>query len=154
MSSITALNPNKMSSYINSSKHLQTSLTPASQKIQADQNNATITPQTKTQIETQTEARIATAQRTAEQLIATTLIKPILAQVRASNNAPPPFGQTQAEKQFGSLLDNRIADDIAKASNFPIAQRIAGQMLRNSIALPDTQPIDPTFTHSPVDIFG
>tara|TARA_R110002096_G_scaffold435816_6_gene663423 strand:+ start:58426 stop:58953 length:528 start_codon:yes stop_codon:yes gene_type:complete len=88
---------------------------------------------------------------TAQKLVSTTLIKPILAQARASRDAPAPWGQTQAEKQFGALLDNRISDDIAKASNFPIAQRIADQIMRNT-------PIDSTAlnqpTHTPVDLFG
>ncbi len=100
--------------------------------------------------------REASALDTAQKLIATTLIKPILADARAARNAPAPWGQTQAEKQFGSLLDNRIADDISKASNFPIAQRIAEQIIKNSPSLnlqPDAQPGLPAI-YTPVDIFG
>jgi len=97
-----------------------------------------------------TPSQVATAHDTAQKLVATTLIKPILAQARAARDAPAPWGQTQAEKQFGALLDNRIADDISKASSFPIAQRIADQILKNS---PVTeQPTPPT--HKPMDIFG
>ncbi len=96
-------------------------------------------------------AREIKALDTAQKLISTTLIKPILAQARATRDAPAPWGQTQAEKQFGALLDNRIADDISKASNFPIAQRIADQILRNS-------PIDTSEStqtqYTPVDLFG
>ena len=95
---------------------------------------------------------------TAQKLVSTTLIKPILAQARAARDAPAPWGQTQAEKQFGALLDNRIADDIAKASNFPIAQRIADQILKNSpiidIQPNNIQPNNIPATYSPVDIFG
>lgn len=93
--------------------------------------------------------REAKALDTAQKLVSTTLIKPILAQARETRDAPAPWGQTQGEKQFGSLLDNRIADDIARASNFPIAQRIAEQILKNS-------PIDSpsTIQHTPVDLFG
>jgi len=94
----------------------------------------------------------ASALNTAQKLIATTLIKPILADARAARDAPAPWGQTQAEKQFGGLLDNRIADDISKASNFPIAQRIADQILKNSPVV-DTQPT-PQATYTPMDIFG
>jgi len=100
--------------------------------------------------------REANALDTAQKLVATTLIKPILAQARAARDAPAPWGQTQAEKQFGGLLDNRIADDISKASNFPIAQRIAEQILKNSPAVDtqiDAQPGAPV-TYTPVDIFG
>ena len=95
------------------------------------------------------------AKDTAEKLIATTLIKPILAQARAARDAPAPWGQTQAEKQFGALLDNRIADDIAKSSNFPIAQRIADQILSNApIQDASTNPAQNTPKYTPVDIFG
>lgn len=93
--------------------------------------------------------REAKALDTAQKLVATTLIKPILAQARAARDAPAPWGQTQAEKQFGALLDNRLADDISKASNFNIAQRIAEQMLRNMPEIDEAQT-----THTPVDIFG
>lgn len=92
--------------------------------------------------------REAHALDTAQKLVSTTLIKPILAQARAARDAPAPWGQTQAEKQFGALLDNRIADDIAKASNFPIAQRIADQILKNSPV------IDQPPHYTPTDIFG
>ncbi|MBL4810492.1 MAG: hypothetical protein JKY43_10605 [Phycisphaerales bacterium] len=110
----------------------------------AVRTNTTLTPQE------------ATALNTAQKLIATTLIKPILAEARAARDAPAPWGQTQAEKQFGGLLDNRIADDISKAANFPIAQRIADQILKNSPNV-DTQPhAKPGLpvTYTPVDIFG
>jgi len=92
--------------------------------------------------------REAQALDTAQKLVSTTLIKPILANARAARDAPAPWGQTQAEKQFGALLDNRIADDIAKASNFPIAQRIADQILKNSPVIDQPQHYTPT------DIFG
>tara|TARA_R110002072_G_scaffold85547_1_gene193707 strand:+ start:1302 stop:1835 length:534 start_codon:yes stop_codon:yes gene_type:complete len=104
-----------------------------------------------TKVTAKVTAEEAKALDTAQKLVSTTLIKPILAQARAARDAPAPWGQTQAEKQFGALLDNRLSDDIAKASNFPIAQRIADQILKNS-------PIDsaaqnqPTYT--PVDLFG
>ncbi|MFK7758994.1 MAG: hypothetical protein AB8C13_03485 [Phycisphaerales bacterium] len=98
----------------------------------------------------------ASALDTAQKLIATTLIKPILAQARASNNAPPPFNQTQAEKQFGALLDNKIADDISKASSFPIAQRIADKIIAGSpVSAVETLDQQPKALPQPsVDIFG
>lgn len=66
----------------------------------------------------------AEAQAAAEGLVATSFIKPILTQVRESNNAPPPFGPTQAEKQFGSLLDNELADEIVRAAQFPLVDKL------------------------------
>lgn len=73
----------------------------------------------------------ARAREAAEGLVATSFIKPILTQVRESNNAPPPFGPTQAEKQFGSLLDNKLSDEIVRASQFPIVDRIVERFTRN-----------------------
>lgn len=78
------------------------------------------------------EARVA-----AEGLVATSFIKPILSQIRESNNAAPPFAPTQAEKQFGSLLDNQLADEIARASQFPIVDRLVEQFTRH---LPPREP--------------
>lgn len=77
------------------------------------------------------EAKREEARTAAEGLVATSFIKPILAQVRESNNAPPPFGPTQAEKQFGSLLDNRLADEITRAAQFPIVDRLVEQFTRH-----------------------
>lgn len=78
------------------------------------------------------EARVA-----AEGLVSTTFIEPILKQIRESNTAPPPFGPSNAEKQFASLLDTTLADEIVHASNFPIVDRIASQLLKN---MPQVQP--------------
>ncbi|MCC5824502.1 MAG: hypothetical protein LAT64_09710 [Phycisphaerales bacterium] len=72
------------------------------------------------------------AREAAEQLVSTTLVLPVLKQLRESNNAAPPFGPTDAEKQFGSLLDHRLAHDIVKGANFPMVDRLARDLLRNS----------------------
>ncbi len=66
----------------------------------------------------------------ARQLVATTLVEPILKQARESNQAPPPFGPTQAERQFGSLLDHKLAQDIVTASGFPLVDRLARDLLK------------------------
>jgi Rod binding domain-containing protein len=76
-------------------------------------------------------AQIERAREAAEGLVSTSLIIPILKQVRESNNAAPPFGPTQAEKQFGALLDNQLADEIAHAAQFPIVDRMVEQFTRN-----------------------
>lgn len=72
------------------------------------------------------------AREAAEQLVSTTLVLPVLKQLRESNNAAPPFGPTDAEKQFGSLLDHRLAHDIVKGANFPMVDRLARDLLRNT----------------------
>lgn len=74
----------------------------------------------------------ARAREAAELLVSTTLIEPILKQAREANNAPPPFAPTQAEKQFGSLLDHRLAHEIVSSANFSIVDRLARNLLKAS----------------------
>lgn len=80
----------------------------------------------------------ADARRAAEGLVSTSFIEPILKQTRESNNAPPPFGPSNVEKQFGALLDSRLADDIVHAANFPLVDRIAEELTRNMPASEST----------------
>jgi Rod binding domain-containing protein len=83
----------------------------------------------------------AQARTAAEGLVSTTFIEPILKQVRESNTAPPPFGPSRAEKQFSSLLDTKLADEIVHAANFPLVDRIASQLLRNMPQVQNEVPI-------------
>lgn len=62
--------------------------------------------------------------KAAEQLVSATFITPILSQVRESSQAAPPFAPTQGEKQFGAMLDQRIADEIVKSSRLPMVERL------------------------------
>ncbi len=71
----------------------------------------------------------AAARNAAEQLVAITLVQPVLAQLRETNTAAPPFGPTAAEKQFGSMMDARVAQDIVHGSRFPLVDRLANSML-------------------------
>jgi len=80
------------------------------------------------------------AQEAAEGLVSTTFIEPILKQMRESNNTPPPFGPSRAEKQFSALLDTKLSDEIVQAANFPLIERITAQLLRN---MPVTQTPEP-----------
>ncbi len=82
------------------------------------------------------------ARAAAEGLVSATFIEPILKQIREGNDAPPPFGPSSAEKQFGALLDTRLADEIAHATNFPIVQRIAEQLSRAQHATAPASRID------------
>ena len=87
----------------------------------------------------QASTRETQAQKAAEDLVSNTLIEPILKQIRDSNNTPAPWGPTQAEKQFSSLLDTKLADKIVHSSNFPLVQRITQQLLDNMPAADDEQ---------------
>ncbi|GAB4383760.1 MAG: hypothetical protein Kow0022_04430 [Phycisphaerales bacterium] len=74
------------------------------------------------------------ARQAAEGLVAMTLVEPFLREARDSRDAEPPFGQTQAERQFGALIDARTAERIVKAWNLPLVDQLARQMrehLRN-----------------------
>ncbi len=86
---------------------------------------------------------LAKARTAAEGLISTTFIEPILKQVRESNDTPPPFGPSSAEKQFSALLDTKLADEIVQAANFPLVERISQQLMKNMPQpTPATQPLD------------
>ncbi len=82
------------------------------------------------------------ARKAAEGLVSTTFIEPILKQVRESNDAPPPFGPGKGEKQFGAILDTKLADQIVHAANFPLVERIAAQLMRNMPGGEPTQQVD------------
>lgn len=82
-----------------------------------------------------TESQATRARTAAEGLVSTTFIEPILKQMRESNNTPPPFGPSNAEKQFASLLDTKLADEIVHAANFPLVERITAQLLKNMPAI-------------------
>ena len=79
----------------------------------------------------------AQSRKAAEGLVSATFIEPILKQIRESNTAPPPFGPSRAEKQFASLLDTKLSDEIVRAANFPLVERITNQLLKN---MPQPQP--------------
>lgn len=70
------------------------------------------------------------ARDTAADFVAQTLVLPILTQLRETNDAAGPFKPSSGEKQFGSLLDQRLAKDITRASSFPLVDRLARDLLR------------------------
>lgn len=70
------------------------------------------------------------AREAAERLVSSAFIQPILESLREMNNAAPPFGPTQGEKQFAPLLDAQLADRYVAAQNFPLVDRIAQQLLQ------------------------
>ena len=69
------------------------------------------------------------AREAATQLVASAFIVPILASLRESPFLEAPFAQSLAEKQFGPLLDQQIADRITKAANFPLVDLIVDRLL-------------------------
>lgn len=66
----------------------------------------------------------------AEELVSIALIQPILAELRDSNTAAPPFAPGPYEKQFGTLMDAEVSRRLVKAQNFPLVDRLARDLLR------------------------
>jgi hypothetical protein len=67
----------------------------------------------------------------ASRLVAVAFIEPIVASMRSSPLAPQsgPFATTIAEERFGPMFDALLADEVAKASQFPLARTIAERLL-------------------------
>ena len=74
-------------------------------------------------------SRGSDAREAASQLVASTLILPVLQQLRESGFMSPdnPLAPTSAERRFGPLLDQEIADRITNATNFPLIDAIVEQ---------------------------
>ncbi|MBX3401918.1 MAG: hypothetical protein KF699_00760 [Phycisphaeraceae bacterium] len=70
----------------------------------------------------------------ARQLVSITLVQPLLAQLRATSDAAPPFAPTPAERQFRAMSDAHLAQEIVKAARFPLVDRLARDMLSRSAA--------------------
>ena len=64
------------------------------------------------------------AYEAAQSLVATTLIQPILSQIREDPFRSELFHGGTAEDSFGAQLDTILADRITRASNFPIVESI------------------------------
>lgn len=71
------------------------------------------------------------ARDAASDFVAQTLVLPVLAQMREMNDAADPFKPSSGEKQFGALLDQKLAKEITKASSFPLVDRLARDLLRS-----------------------
>ena len=69
------------------------------------------------------------ASEAARQLVSMTLVQPLLKQLRETSQAAPPFAPTSAERQFRAMADAQLAQDIVKASHFPLVDVLARQML-------------------------
>jgi len=75
-----------------------------------------------------TDAPADPARDAAEMLVATALVQPILAQSREASMAVEPFAPGPAEKRFGGLLDQHLADRIVGATRFPLVEELARRM--------------------------
>lgn len=88
----------------------------------------------------------------AEELVAITLVQPVLAQMRESSFAAEPFAPTDAEKRFGAQYDAAIARQIVRSGRFPLVDQLARQMrmrsesagLSTGAEAADHEPVDYT----------
>jgi hypothetical protein len=65
-----------------------------------------------------------------EKYIAQALVQPLLKQARDLRDDTPPFGATEAEKQFGGLMDERTALDMVKRGRWGIVENVENRLLR------------------------
>ena len=70
------------------------------------------------------------ARKAAEEFVATTLVKPILTQMREMNQAAPPFAPGPYEKAFSQMIDDEIATRLVKAQRFALVDRLKNQMMQ------------------------
>lgn len=71
----------------------------------------------------------------AERLVATTLVEPILKQLRESVNIAPPFGPGKGEQSFRGIADAHTAKEIVKSKSFGLVDRLAQQMRERSMQI-------------------
>ncbi|MDZ4755304.1 MAG: hypothetical protein SGJ11_12530 [Phycisphaerae bacterium] len=69
------------------------------------------------------------ARRSAEDLVATAFVMPVLAELRETNHAAAPFGPTDAEKRLGPVIDAHVAHSIVKRSRLDMVDRIESRIL-------------------------
>ena len=76
------------------------------------------------------EAKIAKEE--SKKLVAEAFITPILAKIRATNKAAPPFGTTTAEERFGPMFDRIIADGMTRPESFPLVDAVEQAILKRA----------------------
>ncbi len=69
------------------------------------------------------------ARAAAEEFVSITLVQPLLAGLREGNGAAPPFAPSRGERQFQSLLDAHVAQQVVRAAQFPLVDRLARQLM-------------------------
>ncbi len=71
------------------------------------------------------EQALRDARAAAEELVAVTLVQPVLAQMRETNQAEGPFAPGHWEKTFAPLVDAEIARRIVGASGWGLVEEMA-----------------------------
>lgn len=84
-----------------------------------------------------------TSREAAEEFVAQALVQPVLKQMRAMNQASPPFAPGPYEKTFAAMLDAEVAKHIVRARRFPVVDAVARQLLEHSRHEGEPAPSDP-----------
>lgn len=69
------------------------------------------------------------ARDAAQQLVAASLVSPVLASLRQSPWAAAPFAPNQAERTFGQMYDAALAQRLVQSSRWPLVDAVARRML-------------------------
>ena len=68
----------------------------------------------------------------ARKLVSIAFIEPVLAQLRETSQAAGPFAPGDAERRFGPLFDQHVADRITSSANFPLVDSLREHLLGNA----------------------
>ena len=68
----------------------------------------------------------------ARKLVSLAFIEPVLAKLRETNQAAGPFAPGDAERRFGPLFDQHLADRITSSANFPLVDSLREHLLARS----------------------
>lgn len=74
------------------------------------------------------------ATRIARDLVAVSLVQPLLKEWCEAEQSPPPFGPGQAEKQFRAMQDANLAQELTRAQRFPLVERLTRDLRRRASA--------------------
>lgn len=85
---------------------------------------------------TRVDENMQTLRTAAEQLVSTAFIQPTLTIMREGSMGAGPFSPGIAERRFGPLLDQRLADQVTKGANFSLVDAIVNHLTRPRFAAP------------------
>ncbi len=74
------------------------------------------------------DARQVEAREAAKSLVASAFVVPLLASVRETSFATGPFAPTMAERRFGPIIDQQIADQIMSGTNFAVVDAVVDRL--------------------------
>lgn len=76
------------------------------------------------------------ARDAAEQLVAASLILPVLKGLREGNQAAAPFAPGPGEKAFRGMMDDMLAQKLVKRSNWVLVDKVAERIVRRAGVTP------------------